>query len=275
MSEFDFSCAAVTVRDGVAEVALTATGKGQRMGPDYWDQLPTLFERLDARDDVRAVLIHTPAEHFSYGLDLAAMAGELADLTNPEAKAVTRTRFLGVVKKMQRTHDAVAACRKPVIAAVHGWCIGGAVDLITACDIRLAASNAKFSVREVKLAIVPDVGTLARLPAIVGQGAARELAMTGDDFDAARALRLGLVTEVYDSHDALLTAARAMAGRIAKNPPLTVQGIKHVMNFSSEREAKLSLDAVALWNSAFFPSEDLQEAMAAFMEKREPKFRGA
>ncbi len=274
MSGYAYSCAAVTVSNGVAEVALAATGKGNRMGPDYWDQLPRVFEQLDGDEAVRVVLVHTPAEHFSYGLDLAAMSGELAELTAPDANATVRTRFLAVVKKMQRTHTAVAACRKPVIAAVHGWCIGGGVDLITACDVRLAAANAKFSVREVKLAIVPDVGTLARLPAIVGQGAARELAMTGDDFDAVRAQRLGLVTAVYETSEALLTAARAMATRIAKNPPLTVQGIKQVMNFTSEREAALSLDAVALWNAAYFPSEDLQEAMGAFMEKREPVFKG-
>lgn len=272
--KYDFSCAAVVVTEGVAEVVLTATGKGQRMGPDYWTQFPGLFEQLDADEAVRVVLLRSRAEHFSYGLDLVGMGAELADLTAPDARAILRTRFLGTVKKMQRTHNAVAACRKPVIAAISGWCIGGGVDLITACDIRLASHDAKFSVREVKLAIVPDVGTLARLPAIVGQGAARELALTGDDVDATRAMKLGLVSEVYDSAETLLTGARAMAARIARNPPLTVQGIKQVMNFSSEREAALSLDAVALWNSAFFPSEDLQEAIGAFMEKREPVFKG-
>ena len=274
MSRYDFACAAVVVSEGVAEVVLTATGKGQRMGPEYWTQLPPLFEQLDADDEVRVVLLRSSAPNFSYGLDLAAMGAELAELTDPGAHAVVRTRFLSTVKKMQRTHNAVAACKKPVIAAVQGWCIGGGVDLITACDIRLASHDAKFSVREVKLAIVPDVGTLARLPAIVGQGAARELALTGDDVDATRALQLGLVSELYDGPETLLTGARAMAARIAKNPPLTVQGIKQVLNFSSEREAALSLDAVALWNSAFFPSEDLQEAIGAFMEKREPVFQG-
>ena len=199
MSRYDFACAAVGVTEGVADVVLTATGKGQRMGPEYWAQLPVLFEQLDADEEVRVVLLRTAAPNFSYGLDLAAMSGELAELTDPGAHATVRTRFLQTVKKMQRTHNAVAACRKPVIAAVQGWCIGGGVDLITACDLRLAAENAKFSVREVKLAIVPDVGTLARLPAIIGQGATRELALTGDDFDAARALKLGLVSEVFDS----------------------------------------------------------------------------
>lgn len=273
-SRYEFTCAAVSVSDGVAEVALTATGKGQRMGPEYWAQFPSLLEQLDADESVRVVVLRAGAEHFSYGLDLAGMGAELAEFTNPEARAELRTRFMQLVKKFQRTHNAVAACRKPVIAAVQGWCIGGGVDLITACDIRLASRDAKFSVREVKLAIVPDVGTLARLPAIIGQGATRELALSGDDFDAARAQRLGLVSEVFETPEALLTGARALATRIAKNPPLTVQGIKQVLNFSSEREAALSLDAVALWNAAFFPSEDLQEAIGAFMEKREPVFKG-
>ncbi len=274
MSGYEFSCAAVAVNEGVAEVTLTATGKGQRMGPDYWAQFPTLLEQLDADEAVRVVLLRTASEHFSFGLDLVAMGAELAEFTAPDARAVLRTRFLSLVKKMQRTHNAVAACRKPVIAAVQGWCIGGGVDLITACDIRLASQDAKFSVREVKLAIVPDVGTLARLPALIGQGATRELSFSGDDFSAKRAFDLGLVSEVFDTPATLLAGARALAARIAKNPPLTVQGIKQVLNFSSEREAALSLDAVALWNAAFFPSEDLQEAIGAFMEKREPVFKG-
>ena len=268
------TCATVTIKDSVAEVALTSKGKGQRMGPDYWVQLPQIFEELDDDENVRAVLIHTPGESFSFGLDLAAMSSILGELVNPEVRAIVRTKFLKTVKEMQHTHTSVAACRKPVIAAVQGWCIGGGVDLITACDIRLAAANAKFSVREVKLAIVADAGSLARLPPIIGQGAARELALTGDDFDARRALELGLVSQVLDSQEALMTEARAMAARIAKNPPLTVQGVKRVLNFTSEREAALSLDAVALWNSAFFPSEDLQEGLTAFLEKREPKFNG-
>lgn len=157
---------------------------------------------------------------------------------------------------------------------MSGWCIGGGVDLITACDVRLASKDARFSVREVKLAMVADVGTLARLPAIVGQGVARELALTGDDFDAARAQRIGLVNEVYESQAALLDAARAMAARIAKNSPLVTRGIKEVMNAQSELAAAQSLATVALWNSAFLPSKDLLEAMGAFLEKREPTFTG-
>ena len=271
---FEFTCASVVVENHVAVVTLAATGKANRMGPDFWSQMPALFARLDSDEAVRVVLLRGAQEHFSYGLDLVGMAGELAPSLAPTAGAAERTQLLHVIRRMQEAISCVARCSKPVIAAVHGWCIGGAVDLITACDIRRCSADAKFSVREVKLAMVADVGTLARLPQIVGQGVARELAFTGDDVAAPRALRLGLVNEVFDTPAQLFEAALALAHRIAKNPPLVVQGIKQVLNATSERHARESLDTVALWNTAFLPSEDLQEAIGSFMEKREPKFQG-
>jgi enoyl-CoA hydratase len=190
------------------------------------------------------------------------------------ALARERSSLKELIERLQRAISSVAACKKPVIAAVGGACIGGGVDLITACDVRLCSQDARFSVREVKLAMVADVGTLARLPAIVGQGHARLLALTGDDFDAARAEKIGLVEDVYPTQEALFEAARAMALRIAANPPLAVEGIKSVLNLASERAARDSLSAVALWNAAFLPSHDLREAITAFAAKREPSFDG-
>lgn len=273
MNFTDLTFASITVASGVADVVLTANGKANRMGPDYWAQMPVLFSRLEASEEVRAIVIRG-GENFTYGLDLPAMGGELAQYLDPAAGPALRMKFLDAIRRLQAANTAVVACRKPVIAAVSGWCIGGGVDLITACDLRLCSKDAKFSVREVRLAMVADVGTLARLPAIVGQGVARELAFTGDDFDAERALRLGLVSEVYDSPSQLVDAAKALAGRIAKNPPLVVQGIKEVMNAGSEPAAAKSLATVALWNAAFLPSLDVQEAIGAFLEKREPTFKG-
>ncbi len=273
MAFTDLTCAAVTIEAGVADVVLTATGKANKMGPDYWAQMPTLFARLEADDTVRAIVLRG-GDHFSFGLDLPAMGAELAQFLDPTAGAAIRTKLLDAIRRLQAANTAVVQCRKPVIAAVSGWCVGGGVDLITACDIRLCSKEAKFSVREVRLAMVADVGTLARLPAIVGQGVARELAFTGDDFDADRALRIGLVSEVYAHPASLFAAARALAGRIAKNPPLVVQGIKAVLNAGSEPAAAASLQTVALWNSAFLPSLDVQEAIGAFIEKRDPVFKG-
>jgi enoyl-CoA hydratase len=264
----------VSVEDHVATVVLRAAGKANRMGPAFWAEMPEAFARLDAEADVRAVVVRGEGEHFSYGLDLATMGGELSSVVGDGALAKERTDFLAAIERLQRAMSCVAACRKPVVAAIAGWCIGGGVDLATACDVRLCSSDARFSVREVKLAMVADVGTLARLPALVGQGNARLLAMTGDDIDAARALRIGLVEEVHDTPAALFEAAKELARRIAANPPLVVQGVKQVLNAASERAAAESLRTVALWNAAFLPSHDLREAMASFMEKRPAKFEG-
>jgi enoyl-CoA hydratase len=270
----DLTSVSIALDGNVATVILKATGKGNRMGPAFWNELPVAFGWLDANPEVRAVVLRGEGENFSFGLDLATMAGELGSVFGDGGLAKERTEFLGTIERMQRAISSVAACRKPVIAAIAGWCIGGGVDLVTACDVRLASADAKLSVREARLAMVADVGTLARLPALVGQGHARLLAMTGDDIDAARALRIGLVEDVYESHASLFEAAGSLARRMAANPPLVVQGVKQVLNAASERAAADSLRTVALWNAAFLPSYDLREAMGAFLEKRTPKFEG-
>jgi enoyl-CoA hydratase len=260
--------------EGIAEVVLIGPGKGNAMGPDFWREMPEVFTRLDHDDEVRAVIVRGDGSHFSYGLDLAAMMGSLGQHFNGANLAAERTAMLDLVLQMQQAFDRVEACRKPVIAAVGGWCIGGGLDLIAACDIRLCSADARFSLREVKVAIVADLGSLQRLPRIIGEGNTRELALTGKDISAERALRMNLVNEVYETPEALLDAARTAAREIADNPPLVVQGIKRVMNYCADKSIKDGLEYVAVWNSAFLQSHDLGEAMAAFMERRAPRFKG-
>ena len=260
--------------DGIAEVILTGPGKGNAMGPDFWREMPDLFARLDGDEAVRAIIVRGAGEQFSYGLDLAAMMGNLAQPVDGTNLAAERTAMLDMVLEMQQAFDRVEACRKPVIAAISGWCIGGGLDLIAACDVRLCSKEARFSLREVKVAIVADLGSLQRLPRIIGEGNTRELALTGKDIPATRALAMNLVNEVYETPEALLDAARRMAREIAANPPLVVQGIKRVMNYCADKSVKDGLEYVAVWNSAFLQSHDLGEAMAAFMERRPPRFKG-
>jgi enoyl-CoA hydratase len=178
------------------------------------------------------------------------------------------------ILRMQQSVTSVADCPKPVVAAVHGYCIGGGVDVISACDIRLASADAVFSVRETKVAIVADLGSLQRLPRIVGAGHVAELAYTGKDLDAGRAKEIGLLNDVLADRDALLEAAHALAGEIAANSPLAVQGTKAVLRASADRSVADGLDYVATWNAGALQSEDLVEAMSAFLEKRPPEFRG-
>jgi enoyl-CoA hydratase len=264
----------VDIADGVADVTLLGPGKGNAMGPDFWRELPLVFNALDEDDDVRAVVLTGSGRNFTYGLDLPAMSGDWAGLLGDRALAKPRTDFLGKLRRLQGSVNAIAHCRKPVIAAVSGWCIGGGVDVIAAADIRLASADAKFSVREVKVAIVADLGSLHRLAGVIGEGHLRELAYTGKDIDAARAEKINLVNDVYPDQETLLAAAHELAADIAANPPLVVQGAKDVLNHQREHDIAAGLRYVGAWNAAFLPSEDLGEAVQAFVERRPPKFNG-
>ena len=258
--------------DGIADVCMIGPGKGNAMGPAFFRELPEVFTSLDRDDAVRAVIVRGDKGVFSYGLDLNAMAGSLMPHLAPGNLATERAKLLDLIVDMQRGFDAVERCRKPVIAAIAGPCIGGGVDLVSACDVRLASRDVKFSVREVKVAIVADMGSLQRLPRIIGHGHTRELAFTGKNIDAERALRINLVNDVYDDEAKLLEAARAMAREIADNPAVVVQGIKQVLAFGESARIADAERYVAVWNAAFLASADLQEAMTAFMERRPPKF---
>jgi enoyl-CoA hydratase len=265
---------AVDVDGHVAQVTLLGPGKGNAMGPAFWAELPVAFEALDADPNVRAIVLTGSGKHFSYGLDLAAMGDSLGAMMAGGALAKPRADFHARLRGMQQSITAVADCRTPVIASVHGWCIGCGVDLISAVDIRYASADAKFSVREVKLAIVADVGSLARLPLILSEGHLRELALTGKDIDAARAEKIGLVNDVFGDAEATLAAARATAAEIAANPPLVVQGVKDVLDEQRTAAVAASLRYVAAWNSAFLPSKDLTEGISAMFAKRPPEFTG-
>lgn len=243
------------------------------MPPKFFGELGAAFDEIAADTSVRAVILRSSSKHFTYGLDLPAAFQELGrELQGGGAR--DRSDLHRTIVRLQAQITKVAACPVPVIAAIHGYCIGGGVDLISACDIRLASSDARFSVRETKIAIVADLGTLQRLPLIVGQGVARELAFTGKDIDASRAERIGLVNEVFPDLATLVSGAERWAAEIAANPPLTVQGVKRVLDFGVGRRVADGLDFVAAHNSAFLASEDLGEALASFLEKRPAVFQG-
>lgn len=261
---------------GVAVVHLTGPGRGNMMGAAFWTELPRIFTALDADASVRAVVLAGAGRHFSTGLDVQEVLGGWLGRLGPgaTAQAAQRSELLGVIRSLQDAITAVAACTKPVIAAVSGWCIGGGVDLISAADVRLGSADAKFSVREARLAIVADVGSLQRLRGIIGEGALRELALTAKDIDVARAEKIGLVNDVFADREQLMAAALGMAGEIAANSPLAVAGTKAVLNEGREEAVDRGLRHVALWNSAFLHSEDLLEAMAALGEHRPAVFTG-
>jgi enoyl-CoA hydratase/carnithine racemase len=255
----------------VATLWLANPERRNAMGPAFWDELPRVMDELGSDEQVRAIVIAARGQHFTVGLDLKAMSGGIIEGGNG---AGARKRLLDFILKIQRTVTSVARCEKPVIAVAHGWCIGGGIDLLTACDIRIAAADVTFSIRETKMAMVADVGTLQRLPGIIGRGQVAELAFSGDDFGAERALALGFVNHVYPDQASALAAARALAARIAANSPLAVTGTKRVLEYCADKSVEDGLTYVATWNAAFVASEDLQEAVMAFFEKRAPVFHG-
>ena len=258
----------------VAVVEMFGTGRGNAMGPAFWEELPRAFSELDRDDQVRVVVIRGRGEHFTYGLDLKAVAPMFAGILGGNNLAKERVQLQETIARWQSTFSAVAACRKPVIAAIDGWCIGGGVNLISACDVRICTQNAKFSLREPRVAIVPDVGALQRLPQLIGEGATRMMAFTAGDFDAKWAYEHGLVEEICGDADGLMQRASQLAAQIAANSPLAVQGAKQVLEFSKDATTAAGLQYVAAWNSAFLQSRDLMEAFTAFAEGRDPVYGG-
>ena len=245
--------------------------KMNAFSPDLWEDLPRAVAELGARPEVRVIVVAGCGRAFTVGIDLN-MLGELAP--KGESPVAVKQALFRRLKELQGTFTSLERSPVPVIAAVHGWCIGAGMDLITACDIRLAAADAVFSVRETRMAMVADMGTLERLPKVVSAGHVAELVYTGKDIDAVRAEQMGLVNQVYSDQESLMAGAREWAEQIAANSPLAVQGAKAVLSAEEGRSVTEALDYVALWNAAFLESEDLYEAMAAFMERRPPRFTG-
>ncbi|MCP3957908.1 MAG: crotonase/enoyl-CoA hydratase family protein [bacterium] len=272
----EFSVLRFETSGPVAEVVLDRPDKLNAMAPVFFDEIRAAFEQVDADDAIRVAILRAEGRHFTAGLDLMAAADGVLkpDPANADSPVTANTNLYRLIRDWQGSISAAERCRKPVIAAVHGHCIGGGVDLTTACDVRLCTADATFSIQETKLAIVADIGTLQRITAIVGKGMAREMAFTGKRVDADRALRCGLVNDVYPDQESLLAAAREMAAEIAANSPLAVQGAKQVLQYSEQHTIDEGLEYVARWNSSFLHSRDLVEAMTAFLEKRQPEFVG-
>jgi enoyl-CoA hydratase len=270
--ESTYNALSLTDAGGVMTVTLLGPGKGNAMGPEFWEELPKAMDEINRRHDIRCIVFRGSGDHYSYGLNLPQMMPRLATMTTGTVVAHQRTDLMAQIRQMQSGFQKMHESPKPVIVAVHGWCIGGGVNMIAAADIRLCSRDAKFSLREAKLAITPDIGGLQFLPTIIGQGFTREMAFTGADYDAAFAERIGLVNHVYDTPDQLFEAAATLARQIAENPATAVQGAKRVLNYSLNKSIEDGLQYVAVWNSSQLQSDDFSEAIQATMEKRKAEF---
>jgi len=272
MPEYDFYL--IEKKPPIAWVYLNRIKKNNAMNPPAWKEIIPIFEEIDNDKNIRVVIVSGKGSCFSSGIDLFDMVADLPELLDKEQKGGIKWRLLRKIYKMQDTMTCIERCSKPVIAAIHGYCIGAGLDMVTACDIRLASSDAVFSLREAAVGFVADVGVLQRIPAIVGQGIARELAYTAKNITADRAKEILLVNEVYSDYATLMEGANKMALEIADNSPLAVQASKDVLNYCTDKSVEDGLKYVASISANIIPSNDLMEAVTAFTENRKPLFKG-
>ncbi len=253
----------------VAWLTMNRPAKRNTMGVPFFKELSEHLSGFDQDSEIRVIIIKAEGKSFTAGTDLEE-AGSLLSGQAADDREDTRRN----ISKLQESITDIERCRKPVIAAIHSHCIGGGIDLISACDIRIATADAVFSIRETPMGIIADLGTLQRLPYIIGHGWFTELVLTGRNFDAEEALQMRLITRICPDRDELYAEAKKLADQIAACPPLTVQGVKEVMLYSRDNGIHAGLQYVAQKNAAALPSEDVIEAVTAFMEKRKPVFKG-
>lgn len=262
-------------RDGnVGILTLNRPDKRNALNLAIWKSLDSAIGLAKEDKESRVVILRGEGKSFCAGLDLSP-ENELIPIITGEPNASQKVRFYELVKELQEIHTRLEKLSTPSIAVIHGHCLGAGLELALCCDIRLCSSDAIFALPEAKLAIITDVGGLQRLPKVVGRGHAREIAFRGHRFDAQRARSINLVNDVYPDKTTLDDKAMEMAREIASNPPMAVQGAKDVFLYNDEVPMDQALDFNAARSSMIMPSEDIFEAMTAYLQKREGKFKGA
>lgn len=252
----------VTTDGHVARITLDRPDRLNAMNADFWNELPAAVRALDASGDVRAIVIDANGKHFTAGLDLG-MFGAPPDPADVNARVQKAARFRHNTALMQQTFSALEDCRVPVIAALHGGCIGGGVDLISACDLRYASRDAYLTVYEINVGLTADVGTFPRLCKLLPEGIVRELAYTGRRMGAEEGERRGLFNEILDSKEATLERALEIANEIAGKSPLAVHGCKRMITYARDHNTADSLDYVVTWNAGMLHTEEVMAAVAA------------
>jgi enoyl-CoA hydratase/carnithine racemase len=270
-----FDTLTVTVQDHIATVSLNRPDKANAMNLAMWHDIRSAFQWIDANAEARVVILTGEGKLFTSGIDLQMMMGLGAQIQS-DCEGRMRESLRRVILDLQDTLTSLERCRKPVLAAIHGACIGGGIDLICCADMRYCSGDAYFSIKEIDIGMVADVGTLQRLPRLVGEGMVRELAYmayTGRRFEAAEARELGLVNRVYDTREALYEGVREIAAAIAAKSPLSIRGSKEMLNYARDHSVADGLNYVATWNAGMLMSDDLQKAMMANMGKVTPQFK--
>ncbi|MGB3014887.1 MAG: crotonase/enoyl-CoA hydratase family protein [Candidatus Nanopelagicales bacterium] len=266
----ELTCFDVTTKDKVAHVQLNRPDALNTMIPAFWTELPQLVGELSDSGEVRAIVISSTGKHFSAGMDLSVFTSSGLSMDGEPGRRNATMSLL--VKRLQDSFTALERARVPVLVAIQGGCIGGAVDMVCAADMRYATADAYFVVQETNIGMTADVGTLQRLPKLIPDGIARELVYTGRRMPAARAAQVGLVNEVFDDHESMVAGVLAIAAEIAAHSPLTLWGAKEALVYARDHGVHDSLHQIATWQSGAFQPADMMEAFGAKAEKRQATF---
>jgi len=265
-----YECFTVEIRDQVAHVTLSRPGELNSMNRAFWSELPQIVRDIDDSASARAIVLASTGKHFTAGMDLSVFTSG-PDFSSKETGRV-RANLMKKVLQLQQTFGCLDQARIPVLAAVQGGCIGGGVDMVSACDMRYATRDAFFCIQEINIGMTADVGTFPRLGYLMPQGMVRELAYTGRRFYAEEARGCGFVNAVFDTHEQLLDAVTGIAVDIAKRSPLAVWGSKEMLNYGRDHTVDDALRQIAVWQTGMFQPADMREAFTARSEKRDPVF---
>ncbi len=260
-----------SVEGGVGHLVLSRPDAFNAMDPAFWRDLPGLVRDLDATGEVRCLVVSSQGKHFSAGMDLAVFASGSVGAAGAD-RATAAEAFRHKVAALQDTFSVFEQARFPVLVAVQGGCIGGAVDLVSACDIRFVSADAFFQIQEINIGMTADVGTFPRLCKLMPDGWVRQLAYTGERLPAAEAVRLGLANAVFDTHEAVVAHALKVAREIASKAPVAITGSKRMAIYARDHSTADALDYIGLWNAAMLSPEHMMEAMGARAQKREATF---
>jgi enoyl-CoA hydratase/carnithine racemase len=267
-----FTTLTCSLVDQVARITLNRPDKANAMNALMWQEIRQAMRWVDSTAEARVAIIDGAGANFCSGIDLGMMMSMGKQIDDPcEARMRENLRY--VILDLQDTLTSIERCRKPVLVAIHGACVGGAIDLVSCCDMRYASYDAVFSIKEVDIGMTADVGTLQRLPKIISPAVVRELAYTAKSIDAVEAERVGLVNRVYGSREALQAGVMDIAACIATKSPLAIRGTKEMLNYARDHSVADGLNYIASWNAGLLMSTDLQEAMKANLDQRPPEFR--
>lgn len=268
----DWRCFEVEVVDHVAHVRMSRPDELNSMIREFWNELPAIVRELDTGGDVRAMVLSSTGRHFCAGMDLAVFGSSDAPGGAEGETGRSRAQLRQTALMLQDSFTCFEKARFPVLAAVQGGCIGGAVDMVCAADMRYATADAFFVIQEINIGMTADVGTLQRLPKLIPDGIAREYAYTGRRMPAARAVEVGLVNEVFATHDELVEGVLAIAREIASKSPLAVWGSKEMLLYARDHTVADSLDHIATWQTGMFQPGDMLEAFTAKGEGRDAEY---